>query len=57
MLEKGMLEAAEALEFEKAATLRDRIAELKAAPELTVTDTGIARQADPPPQDRHSAGR
>jgi excinuclease ABC subunit B len=36
MLEKEMLEAAEALEFEQAARLRDRIKELKEAPELTV---------------------
>jgi excinuclease ABC subunit B len=36
MLEKEMLEAAEALEFEHAARLRDRIKELREAPELTV---------------------
>ncbi len=43
-LEKKMLEAAEALEFEKAAQLRDRIAELKAMP-----DSGPvkASQAEP----------
>ncbi|UCE60733.1 MAG: excinuclease ABC subunit UvrB [Phycisphaerales bacterium] len=35
MLEKEMLEAAEALEFEQAARLRDRIKELKEMPELT----------------------
>ncbi len=34
MLEKEMLEAAEALEFERAAQLRDRIAKLKDAPTL-----------------------
>ncbi len=34
MLEKEMLEAAEALEFERAARLRDRIQELKDAPHL-----------------------
>ncbi len=33
-LEKQMLEAAESLEFEKAAALRDRIAEIQAAPDL-----------------------
>lgn len=33
-LEKAMLAAAEALEFEKAAALRDRLAELKAMPQL-----------------------
>jgi len=36
MLEKEMLEAAEALDFERAAQLRDRIRELKEAPELVV---------------------
>ena len=34
LLEKEMLEAAEELEFEKAAELRDQIAELKEAPEV-----------------------
>ena len=34
VLEKEMLDAAEALEFEKAAQLRDQIAELKDAPEV-----------------------
>ena len=33
-LEKEMLEAAENLEFEKAALIRDRIAELKSQPEI-----------------------
>ena len=36
MLEKDMLTAAEALEFERAAQLRDRIKELKGMPELMV---------------------
>ena len=36
MLEKEMYAAAEALEFEKAAQLRDQIAELKQAPEIKV---------------------
>jgi excinuclease ABC subunit B len=36
-LEAEMLEAAEALEFERAARLRDRIKELKESPELVVT--------------------
>ncbi len=35
-LEKDMFDAAEALEFEKAARLRDRLKELKNLPELTV---------------------
>ena len=36
-LEEEMLEAAETLEFERAAKLRDRIKELKESPELVVT--------------------
>jgi excinuclease ABC subunit B len=35
-LEKEMLQAAEELDFEKAAALRDHIAELKSSPELKV---------------------
>ena len=51
MLEKEMLEAAEGLEFEKAARLRDRIQELRDAPQMSPvpqsegivhTDRGIA---------------
>ncbi len=42
-LEKEMLDAAEALEFERAAKLRDRIKELKGLPELVVT--GAARKS------------
>ena len=34
ILEKEMLGAAEALDFEKAAELRDQIEEIKAAPEM-----------------------
>ncbi len=48
LLEKEMLEAAEALEFEKAARLRDRIIELKDTPELHIvpaTDKGMASVA------------
>jgi len=37
IMEKEMLEAADALEFEKAARLRDQIAELKEAPEIGST--------------------
>ncbi len=37
LLEEQMLTAAQALEFEKAAAIRDRIKELKDAPELTTT--------------------
>ena len=36
MLEKEMLEAAESLDFEKAARLRDRIKEIKGVPELVI---------------------
>ena len=36
MLEKEMLEAAETLDFEKAARLRDRIKEIKGVPELVI---------------------
>ena len=36
LLEKEMLEAAEALEFERAARLRDRIKELKLVPALAL---------------------
>ncbi len=57
MLEKEMLEAAEALEFEKAARLRDRIAEIRAAPELTVTASPSSRPKDPSPGDESIAGR
>ncbi len=45
MLEKEMLEAAETLEFERAARLRDRIKELKDAPELVVRDNAAAEPA------------
>ncbi len=44
LLEKQMLEAADNLEFEKAAALRDRIKELNDTPELT---TGTASDAKP----------
>ncbi len=37
-IEKEMLEAAESLDFERAAFLRDQLRELKDLPELTVTD-------------------
>jgi excinuclease ABC subunit B len=40
MLEQQMLEAAESLEFEKAAALRDRIKELQAAPEMSKLTVG-----------------
>ena len=56
-LEKEMLEAAEALEFEKAAQLRDRITELKDAPELTVSTSNAARRGDLPPRDGPTVGR
>ncbi|MCH9022640.1 MAG: UvrB/UvrC motif-containing protein, partial [Planctomycetes bacterium] len=46
-LEGEMLEAAEELDFERAARLRDRIQELKDSPELA--PTGDADRAPPPP--------
>jgi len=52
MLEKEMLEAAEALEFEKAARIRDRIKELKEAPDLTVTRL----EDHPSPRDKPQKG-
>jgi len=48
MLEAEMLEAAQTLEFERAAKLRDRITELKASPELTVA-APTADEAAPKP--------
>ena len=43
LLEKEMLEAAEALEFEKAAQLRDQITELKEAPEINTAKRTTAK--------------
>ncbi|MEP0842364.1 MAG: excinuclease ABC subunit UvrB [Phycisphaerae bacterium] len=40
MIEKEMLEAAEQLDFERAARLRDRLRELESAPRLTPAGTG-----------------
>ena len=42
-LEKQMLEAAQAMEFEKAADLRDRVQELKNAPDLGPVKRGSGR--------------
>jgi excinuclease ABC subunit B len=50
LLEKDMIEAAEALEFERAARLRDRIKELKQVPKLSVeapVDTESRRSGVP----------
>jgi len=55
MLEKEMLEAAEALEFERAAQLRDRLRELKDAPVLS--GVGVESQSVPIPADRADPGR
>jgi len=59
-LEKDMLAAAERLEFEKAARLRDQVAELKAMPEgTTVTRSArekAARDGAKPGQARSRAG-
>ena len=57
MLEKEMLEAAEALEFEKAARLRDRIAEVKETPKMSVAASPSSRRKDPSPGDGSIAGR
>ncbi len=51
-LEQEMLQAAEELDFEKAAALRDHIRELKASPELRVA----AAQARPAPTATRDAG-
>jgi excinuclease UvrABC nuclease subunit len=47
-IEREMFEAAEALDFERAATLRDQLRELKELPELIVssrTKKDVARKA------------
>lgn len=44
LIEKEMFEAAEALDFERAAFLRDKLQELKDLPELTVTDKKKAKR-------------
>jgi excinuclease ABC subunit B len=48
-LEKQMLEAAQSLEFEHAAQLRDRIRQFKDAPELTGTTIAPAEPPQPAP--------
>ncbi|MCC5828747.1 MAG: excinuclease ABC subunit UvrB [Phycisphaeraceae bacterium] len=47
-LEKQMLDAAEALEFEKAAGLRDRIAQIREAPDLEAVERYAGRKAARP---------
>ena len=48
MLEKEMLEAAEALEFEKAAAIRDRIKQVKEQPELVaIGGESLPTETDP----------
>jgi excinuclease ABC subunit B len=54
-LEEEMLEAAEALEFERAAQLRDRIKELKESPELVVTAPTAAELDGKPEYQRRRA--
>ena len=49
MYEKQMLEAAEALQFEKAAALRDRIEQIKDAPDLGPVAAGDIDEARTPP--------
>jgi len=56
MLEKEMLEAAEALEFERAARIRDRIAELKEDDGIVVT-TPIDAQSPDPARKPRATGR
>jgi len=48
-MEKQMLEAAQALEFEKAASLRDRIQEIKAAPALSKVSRRAGKPTKPKP--------
>ncbi|MFP4145224.1 MAG: excinuclease ABC subunit UvrB [Phycisphaeraceae bacterium] len=48
-LEKAMLEAAQGLEFEKAAALRDRIAEIKASPDMGKVTMSSAEPDEPAP--------
>ncbi|MHC4697766.1 MAG: excinuclease ABC subunit UvrB [Planctomycetota bacterium] len=50
-MEKEMLEAAEALEFERAAQLRDRIQQIKDMPELTADGQARRRGAPAEPPD------
>ena len=47
--EKQMLEAANALEFEKAAQLRDKIKELKASPDMGPMRSGTSKSRRPKP--------
>ncbi|UCD75435.1 MAG: excinuclease ABC subunit UvrB [Phycisphaerales bacterium] len=56
LLEKEMFEAAQQLEFEKAAALRDRIAELKAMPEYG-SDRAIRMSQVAAPKPRPGAAR
>jgi len=56
-LEKEMLEAAEALEFERAARLRDRIQEFKDAPELAPHSPADASDDDASDGRKKPAGR
>ena len=48
-LQKQMLEAAQAMEFEKAADLRDRVQELKNAPDLGKVKRGRGKQSQAKP--------
>ena len=50
LLEKEMFEAAEELEFERAATIRDQIKQLKDQPEI------VAIGADDPPNPSGKSG-
>jgi excinuclease ABC subunit B len=56
-LEEEMHQAAEELEFEKAARLRDRIAELKEQEHLGEDEDGPAGAPDRPPRKTGRRGR
>jgi len=56
-LEREMLEAAESLEFERAAALRDQIRDLRASKEAGGTPPAPARRGDPKPEERASSRR
>ncbi|MCO6436391.1 MAG: excinuclease ABC subunit UvrB [Phycisphaerae bacterium] len=54
MLEREMLEAAESLEFERAARLRDRIKDLKGLPDLVVSGAAKSSKRKPPKSGKRS---
>jgi excinuclease ABC subunit B len=56
-LEREMLEAAEALEFERAALLRDQIRDLRGSKEAGGTPVSSSRRGDPKPEARAASRR